>query len=416
MSGPLLTTKFHLPSRRADVVSRPALIERLNAGLSGKLTLVTAPAGFGKSTLIADWIISGLSTTYQERTTWLSLDRADNTPPQFWTYLVAAFQRVNPAIGKTFQTAFQAAAPLPPIEIALTSLINEIALDTRPLLVGLDDYHEITNPKIHQGLAFLIENLPSNLHLVILSREDVPFPVSRYRVNGQLTEIRAADLRFSQRESVTLLNDLFALSLSPDDVEALNARTEGWVAGLQLAALSLQSTDDKPGFVQAFAGSHRFLTDYLIDEVLVRQTEAIQKFLWRTAILERFSAEVCDALIEEGDSRQILRQLEQANLFIIPLDDERHWFRYHHLFAEFLRLWLYENEAEMIPALYQRAIQWFEQAGLLQEALQYALKAESYERAANLVETLAPEILGQYSKHRIIIASGIHRSGFSPLS
>jgi len=393
MSIPLLTTKLNMPRPHLDLVKRPLLIGRLNAGLSGKLSLVAAPAGFGKTTLVADWIVNELPENHQERVAWLSLDSADNSPVQFWTYVIAALQMVAPSLGKILQAALHTAAPLPPIESVLTSLINEIVLDDRNLILGLDDYHEITHPEIHAGLAFLIEHLPSNLHLVIVSREDLPFSVSRYRVRGQLTEIRAIDLRFSATDSTAFFNDLLSLSLTTNDIEALNIRTEGWIAGLQLAALSLRSADDKSEFIQAFAGSHRFLTDYLVDEVLSRQTPDIQKFLWRTSILDRFCTDICDELINDGDSRLILRQLEQANLFIIPLDNERRWFRYHHLFAEFLRLRLFENEPEILPELYRRTINWYSQANLPLEALQYALKAEEVDLAAELIETLAPEIL-----------------------
>jgi ATP/maltotriose-dependent transcriptional regulator MalT len=398
----LLTTKFRIPPQRVDLVARPQLIERLNEVTPGKLALVTAPAGFGKTTLLADWLNNALPQSYLGRLAWLSLDNADNNPLQFWTYFIAATQRVSPSLGRTLQPSLHAGAALPPIESILTALINEITLDGQPLLMGIDDYHEITNPEIHRGIAFLIENLPPNLHLVILSREDMPFSVSRYRVSGKLTEIRAADLRFSQTECMSFFNDLLSLSLSSDNIQDLNTRTEGWVAGLQLAALSLKSTDDKSAFIQAFKGSHRFLTDYLVDEVLSRQTADIQQFLWRTAILDRFCAEVCDELIESGDSHQILRQLEQANLFIIPLDDERRWFRYHHLFAEFLRLRLYEHEKQKIDDLYQRAIQWFTQAGLLREALQYAFKVQDYDQAVHLMDTLAPEIL-EHDNHMLLI-------------
>ena len=403
MSESLLTTKFHLPAQRADSVKRAHLTKRLNAGLGGKLTLVAAPAGFGKSSLAADWLRNDLPALYQGRVCWLSLDAADNHPVQFWQYLLAAIQRISPEIGKSFQAAYlKTSVPLPPVETILTSIINEIAQEGLPFLLSLDDFHEITSMEIHQGVAFLVENLPPNLHILILSREDLPFSVSRYRVSGDLTEIRAADLRFTLSESVSFLNDLFGLSLSEADIEALNARTEGWIAGLQLAALSLRSVKDKSAFVQAFAGSHRFLTDYLIDEVLSRQPQTIQKFLWRTSILERFNAEVCEKLIEEGDSRLILRQLEQANLFLIPLDDERRWFRYHHLFADFLRLRLFENEEGIVTELYQRTILWFEQAGLSREALQYAIKAGAYEQAAILIERLAPEIL-EKDNHMLLI-------------
>ena len=399
---PLLTTKFHTPPQRAEVVERPQLTERLNAITPGKLALVTAPAGFGKTTLIVDWINNQLPKPHQGRVSWLSLDSTDNTPLQFWTYVIAALQHVNPSLGRTLQPSLHAASPLPPIETLLTALINEITLDRQPLLLSIDDYHEITNPEIHQGTAFLIENLPPNLQLIILSREDMPFSISRYRVNGKLVEIRAADLRFSEAESTAFFNDLLSMSLTVDDIQAINTRTEGWVAGLQLAALSLKSTDDKSAFIQAFKGSHRFLTDYLVDEVLSRQTAATQQFLWRTAILDRFCAEVCDELTDAENSHQLLRQLEQANLFIVPLDDERRWFRYHHLFAEFLRLRLHELEAQKIPDLYQRAIQWFRQAGLSREALHYALKTQDYEQAVELMDTLAPEIL-EHDNHMLLI-------------
>lgn len=398
----LLTTKFHLPPQHAEIVSRPHLIERLNTITPGKLALVTAPAGFGKTTLVADWINNLLPESYQGRVAWLSLDNADNAPLQFWSYVIATIQRVSPSLGRTLLPSLLAAAPLPPIESLLTALINEITLDGQPLLLGLDDYHEITNPEIHRAIAFLVENLSPNLYLVILSREDMPFSVSRYRVSGKLIEIRAADLRFSQAESAAFFNDLLSMALSSDDIQDLNTRTEGWVAGLQLAALSLKSTDDKSAFIQAFKGSHRFLTDYLIDEVLSRQTPTIQQFLWRTAILDRFCVEVCDELTGSGNSHEVLRHLEQANLFIIPLDDERRWFRYHHLFAEFLRLRLYEHEKQKIDELYQRSIQWFKQAGLLREALQYALKAQDYEQAVELMDTLAPEIL-EHDNHMLLI-------------
>lgn len=399
---PLLTTKFHIPPQRVDLVARPQLTARLNAITNGKLALVTAPAGFGKTTLVVDWITNQLPVRYQERVSWLALDSNDNTPRQFWAYMIAAIQRMNPSLGRTLQPSLHANTTLPPIETLLTALINEIILDGQPLLLGIDDYHEITHPEIHRGTAFLIENLPPNLQLIILSREDLPFPVSRYRVNSKLIEVRAADLRFTQNESAVFFNDLLSMSLTPEDIQALNTRTEGWVAGLQLAALSLQSTTDKSSFIQAFKGSHRFLTDYLVDEVLSRQTTATQEFLWRTSILERFCAEVCNELTETANSQKMLRQLEQANLFIIPLDDERRWFRYHHLFTEFLRLRLQEHEAKQIAELYQRAIQWFRQAGLPREALQYAIKAQDYAQAVELLDVLAPEIL-EHDNHMLLI-------------
>jgi LuxR family maltose regulon positive regulatory protein len=401
MSAPLLTTKLQVPPSRLELVPRPFLIERLNAGLSGKLTLISAPAGFGKTTLVVDWLANALPNAYQGRIAWLSLDGKDNTPVQFWNYVIAALQTIDSSWGKVPQTTLQT-SPSPPIETILVTLINEIAAQEQPLILGLDDYHEITRPEIHTALEFLVENLPANMHLVMATREDPPLSLSRLRVRGQLTEIRAADLRFSATESTTFFNDLLSLALTSDDIDSLTARTEGWIAGLQLAALSLQNTNDKSEFVRVFTGSHRFLTDYLVDEVLSRQTPDVQLFLRRTSILERFCIDVCNELVETGDSRQILRQLEQTNLFLTSLDNERHWFRYHHLFAEFLNLRLVENEPEIIPQLYSRAIDWFTQAELHREALQYALQAQAYDRAADLIETLAPEILAQDNQMQLI--------------
>jgi LuxR family maltose regulon positive regulatory protein len=398
---PVLVTKLHIPRSGSNLVTRSALMDRLNSGLVGKLTLVTAPAGFGKTTLVTDWLSNGLPDEYRDRIGWLSLDTTDNSAAQYWNYVIAALQTIDDSLGKVPQMILQSSAA-PPVRAVLTSLINEIAALSDPLLLGLDDYHEINSADIHNEMEFLIENLPPNLHLVIMTREDPPITLSRMRVQGLLTEIRADDLRFSKTESTTFFNDLLALALTQEDVDALIARTEGWIAGLQLAAISLKNAADKSEFVRAFAGSHRFLTDYLVDEVLSRQTPEAQKFLRRTSILERFCAGLCDTLVEEVESREILQQLGQANLFLVSLDNDLQWFRYHHLFAEFLQLQLYEQEPEIVPELYRRTIEWFIQASLPRDALHYALKAEDNEQAADLIEGLAPDILTN-DNHELVI-------------
>ena len=400
-ASPMLITKLHIPRTSFDLVARPALTGSLNNGLTGKLTLVTAPAGFGKTTLVTEWLSNGLPSGHRERIGWLSLDSGDNSAAQFWNYVIAALQTIDDSLGRVSQTVLQSTAA-PPVRAMLTSLINEIATLPDPLILCLDDYHEINIPAIHVGIEFLIENLPATMHLVIITREDPPITLSRLRVRGLLTEIRADDLRFSKDESTTFFNDLLSLALSQEDIDSLTARTEGWIAGLQLAAISLQNADDPSAFVEAFAGSHRFLTDYLVDEVLSRQTPEVQKFLRRTSILERFCAGLCDRLVEDVDSRDILRQIDQANLFLVPLDNKQEWFRYHHLFAEFLQLQLYDRDPEIVPELYGRAADWFEQEELSRDALHYALIAEDYTRAADLIEAMAPDILTN-ENHELVI-------------
>ncbi len=401
---PLLQTKLYIPATRPDLVARPRLVTRLNAGIypPTRVILISAPAGFGKTTLISSWL-GQLGAQYDGpiHVAWLSLDESDNAPMQFLHYVMAALQTVKPKLGTSTLAAAQSSPDLS-LEILATHLINELATLSQPMGLVLDDYHTITALDVHQMLNFLIEHLPPTIHLLISTREDPPLALARLRVRQQLTEIRAADLRFTQVEATAFLNELMALDLSPDDIAALESRTEGWIAGLQLAALSLRSTADKSDFVRAFAGSHRFLTDYLVDEVLSRQSPAVQKFLRHTSILERFCVEICDVILEDADNRQTLRQLEQANLFLVPLDNERHWFRYHHLFAEFLRRRLYEHESALVPDLYYRAIDWFAQNDLPREALRYALKAQDYERAADLIEALAPEIL-ERDNHMLLI-------------
>jgi LuxR family maltose regulon positive regulatory protein len=411
MSVSTLVTKLYIPSSRPDLVARPRLIDRLNEGLRGKLTLISAPAGFGKTSLLSAW---------SEQTTlpvaWLSLDEYDDDPNRFWQYVVAALQTacLEPAkaaahLGATAQKILQSDRQTA-IEPLLVSLVNDIAAHGEPLLLVLDDLHTITDPAIFAGLDFFLDHQPPNLHLVIITREDPPLPLSRLRVRGQLCEIRAAGLRFLEEETAVFLNDLRLLNCDDEAITALNRRTEGWVAGLQLAALALQSpaaNGSTSEFIAAFSGSDRFITDYLVDEVLSRQETAVRQFLRRTSILSRFTADLCDAVMDAAQSpisnlqspisqsRSILNYLERANLFLVPLDNERRWYRYHHLFAEFLRQRLLEQEPALLPTLRLAAARWLADSDRPREALPYALAAPDFSLAADLIETLAPQVLEQ---------------------
>ncbi len=427
MTLPLLTTKLYIPSLRPELVPRPRLIERLNAGLYCKLTLISAPAGFGKTTLLSEWVARcGHSVA------WLSLDEGDNDPARFWAYFVAALQTlalsqvegIEKSIGEDVLSAFQAPQP-PPIESVLMALINEIAAAPqgdhkgRPYVLVLDDYHLITAQPIHDAFTFLLDHLPSQMHLVIAARADPPLPVARLRGRGQLTELRLTDLRFTHDEAAEFLAQVMGLTLAADDVAALASRTEGWIAGLQMAALSLREKDDVSQFVAAFTGSNRYILDYLLEEVLRREPEYLQTFLLQTSILDQLCGPLCDAVIGDWrleidasaespisnrQSQAILEHLEASNLFIIPLDNERRWYRYHRLFADLLRQRLHQSPPSFPPArggderggapvLHRRASEWFEQNWLTAEAIDHALAAEDLERAADLIEQNAEATL-----------------------
>lgn len=387
MSTPLLATKLYLPPLRPNVVLRPRLVERLYAGLHRKLTLISAPAGFGKTTLVSEWV-----TGCVRPTAWLSLDAGDADPTRFLLYIVTALQTVAPAIGEGILRALQSPQP-PPIDALLTAMLNDITTLPHPVILVLDDYHAIDAQPIDQALTFLVEHLPPQLHLVIATREDPPLPLARFRARGQLTELRATDLRFTAAEAATFLNYVMGLHLSTDEIAALEAHTEGWIAGLQLAALSMHGRSDTASFIQAFTGSHRFVLDYLVEEVLERQPERVRSFLLHTAPLDRLSGPLCDAVTELEDSSGMLDILERSNLFVVPLDDTRQWYRYHHLFAEVLHLRLIEEHPERVPALHRRASAWYEQHGLPFEAIRHAFAAGDSERAAGLVELAARSML-----------------------
>ncbi|MCL4303585.1 MAG: helix-turn-helix transcriptional regulator [Anaerolineae bacterium] len=381
----LLSTKLFIPQARQlhDVLPRPRLVERVKAGLSGRLTLISAPAGFGKTTLLTEWI------PHSNRCVcWLSLDEADNDLTRFLTYFIAALQRLKADFGQALLAMLQ--SPQPPAgESLVTALVNEITGTLDEFALVLDDYHLIQLPAIHATIAFLLNNLPPNMHLILTSRADPPLSLARLRARRQLTEIRAADLRFNPDEAANFLNEVMGLSLSAQDIAALETRTEGWIAGLQLAALSMQGRHDLSGFIQAFTGSHVYVVDYLTEEVLQRQTESMQTFLRQTSILERLSGSLCDAVTEGKEGQAMLEQLQQHNLFIIPLDDERRWYRYHHLFAELLRARLEQAYPDSVPELHQRASTWYEQQGLFADAVQHALATGDGALAARLIELVA---------------------------
>jgi LuxR family maltose regulon positive regulatory protein len=381
MPTPLLEVKFYIPPAGAKSVRRPRLIRRLDEGRHRKLTLISAPAGFGKTTLLSDWV--GQS---ERPIAWLSLDEDDNGPARFWIYLVAALQTLDPALGEPTRAALQSPQP-PPLESLLTTLINEIGAAHDQLTLILDDYHVITAKPIHDGLAYLLEYLPPQLRLVVASRTDPPLPLHLLRARQQLTELRAADLRFTSGEAAAFLNQAMGLDLSPELVDVLERRTEGWITGLQLAALSMEGRDDVSGFVKTFAGSHRYVLDYLAEEVIRQQSDAVQTFLLRTSILSRMTASLCDAVTGQRDGFETLAALEQANLFVVPLDDQRRWYRYHHLFAQVLRAFLQRTATRgSIASLHTRAAQWYEAHGEAHEAFKHAVAAGDFERAARLIE------------------------------
>lgn len=382
MIEPLLRTKLYIPLPRPLTILRPRLVQRLTEGLPRKLTLISAPAGFGKSTLAGDWV-----ARCGRPVAWLSLDEGDNDPARFLAYLVAALQTVNAEIGRELLGLLQRAQPpLPSPESLLTELLNSISALPESFVLVLDDYHVIDSKPVDQALAFLVEHLPPQLHLVIATREDPPLPLARLRARGQLTEVRAADLRFSPVEAADFLNRAMGLNLSDDEVEALEARTEGWIAGLQLAALSMQGRADTTGFIQAFTGSHRFVLDYLAGEVLERQPEEVRNFLLQTAVLDRLCGPLCDAVMCREGSRALLEQMERGNLFVVPLDDQRQWHRYHHLFADVLLARLREAHPAQVSGLHRRAGTWFEQNGFPAEAIRHVVAAEDFDRAAGLIE------------------------------
>jgi len=423
MPDPLLRTKLFVPPLRPNLVSRHHLIERLNQGLKQgqKLTLISAPAGFGKTTLLSEWlnILGSWSTNIDQPTirfAWLSLDEGDNDLTRFLTYSLTALNElegIKSAPGQGALSMLHVPQP-PPTEVILTSLINDVAQVVCKIVLVLDDYHLIDSLSIDNALTFLLDHLPRQLHLVIATREDPELPLARYRARDEMSELRVAELRFTHGEAANFLNQVMGLNLTSEEVASLGTRTEGWVAGLQLAALSMQDREDVSSFIEAFAGDNRYIVDYLLQEVLQRQPENIRNFLLDTSILDQMSGPLCDAVRfgseEKSDhsgheaalavtplpgldgGQVIIEALERGNLFVIPLDDKRQWYRYHHLFAEVLHAHARAWKPERIPILHERASHWYEQNGSRSEAIRHALAANNFNRAARLIELVHPEM------------------------
>lgn len=395
-TDPLIRTKLRLPFIRPGIVYRPRLQEQIAQGLIGPLTLITCPAGFGKTTLVASCIAS-----YGRPVAWLSLDKDDNRENRFLSYLVAALHEADPTVGSEAAQLLAASQQALP-EAVLTSLINDLDSAKTEIALVLDDYQYIGSHAVHEETAFLLDHCPNTLHLVIASRSDPPLPLARLRARGQTIELRAADLRFTEGEAAQFLNDVMGLHLDARSVALLEERTEGWVAGLQMAALSMRNREDIPGFIKGFSGTNRYILDYLMEEVLASQSPEIQRFLLCTSILERLTAPLCDAITEilewgtesrnesqpsSLDSRSILEYLERVNLFLVPLDDERQWYRYHHLFADLLRTQLNKSLGDQgVAQLHLRAAAWYEQNGSILEAIHHASLASDDEMVERLIE------------------------------
>ena len=388
-SDTLVSTKLHFSQVRPKLVARPRLTERLERDPARRLTLISAPAGFGKTTLLVEWLRERADG--EGSVAWLSLDEGDNDPTRFLSYLVAALQAVEKGIGEGVLSALRSPEP-PHIEAITAALINEVAALPEELTLILDDYHVIDAEPVHGVISFLLEHQPTNMHLVISSRINPPLPLSRLRARNQMMELDASKLSFTSQEAATFLNSAMGLGLSAEDVAALEERTEGWIAGLQLAALSMRDREDVSGFVKAFSGSHRDVLDYLAEEVLERQPGQMREFLLQTCVLDHLSGALCNALSARSDGQAILERLERDNLFVIALDDDRRWYRYHHLFRDFLRTRLQRESPERVSELHRRAAAWYEQNDLTSEAVGHALAAEDYERAADLVERVIGEM------------------------
>lgn len=397
MSEGLLATKLHVPRRRVGLIPRPRITERLRSGASRSLTLVSAPAGSGKTTAVSEWVHARDSGA-----SWLSLDEGDNDPSRFWSYFIAALQTLEQGLGGSADELLRSPQP-PSSESLLTTLINEISRFNGEFAVVLEDYHAIDSAPVHEGVSFLLDHRPPQMHLVIMTRVDPPLPLARLRARDDLSELRAADLRFTVDEAATYLKQAAGLDLSAADVNALEERTEGWVVGLQMAALSMRGREDVASFIDSLSGSHRYILDYLAEEVLDRQPERVRSFLLETSILARLCGPLCDAVTERTDGRDTLEMLESANLFVVPLDDERRWYRYHHLFQEFLRGFLEDAEAASVSRLHRRASRWLAENGFASEAVDHALAAQDFEAAASLVERYGETFLWRDSQQATVL-------------
>ncbi len=393
MAAPIVATKLYIPPPPPSAVARPDLIARLDAGLAArrKVSLIAAPAGFGKTTLVTAWLAAR-----GRRAAWVALDANDGDPIRFLTYLTCALGSVAPGFGAGILEILQGPQP-PPMESLLTALVNECAAlgataGAEAIVLVLDDYHVVDSKEVDAALSFLVEHLPPQLHVAITTREDPLLPLHRLRARNQLTELRAAELRFSPAEAAEFLAGVMGLSLTAAEVAALASRTEGWIAGLQLAALSLQGREDVGGFIREFAGDHRYIVDYLVEEVLARQPAEVRSFLLQTALLERLHGPLCDAVTGQGGGQARLEALQRGNFFVVPLDDRRQWFRYHHLFADVLRMHLQAEQGDALPTLHRRASAWYAQHGAADDAIRHALAGEDFAGAAGLIERAIPEV------------------------
>lgn len=394
----LINTKFIIPRVSSDLVLRSHLIERLNDGLNRKLTLVCAPAGYGKTTLLSQWLADS-----SHPVAWLSLDENDNNLVVFLSYFVTAIQRIFPETGQATLNLLEAPQK-PPLEHITSTLINELAEQGEPFLLVLDDYHTISDAEVHQLMEALITYMPPEMHLVLASRKDFPLPLVRLRIGREMTEIRVKELRFTSAETKVYLEQTTEMELSRETVAILEERTEGWIAALHLAAIAMRGEADHERFARSFKGSHRELMNYLVSEVLSQQSENVQAFLLQTSILSRLCAQLGGAVIGDSanQSQEIIERLEQANLFIVPLDDERGWYRYHHLFREMLNLRLQaQMSQEAIAALHNSASVWLSQHGFIDEAIRHALAAENVSGAIELIDHHRHDLLNQ-SNWRIL--------------
>jgi LuxR family maltose regulon positive regulatory protein len=394
----LLTTKLTPSVPRARLVTRPRLLEQMDAGLGTPLTLIAAPAGSGKTTLLGAWCAT--LPDRDVRVSWVSLDTGDNDPSRFWRYVLAALERSIPGVSEEAMGLLEPPRPAD-IETVLTALLNALTALPGDVVLVLEDYHLITAGVVHESVAYLLEHLPPRIHVVLTTRTDPPLPLARLRAGGLVTELRTADLRFTVEEATTFLTEVMGLPLQEEEICVLEQRTEGWIVGMQLAGLSLsgRSAGEVSAFIAAFTGSHRHVVDYLTDEVLARCPEPLQDFLLRTAILDRMNASLC-AFLRYGETneagvratQELLEELESSNLFVVPLDDHREWYRYHHLFADAMRHRLRHRRPDLMSSLHERASDWFENRGLVREAIGHAVQAGAFERAARLIERAAPRL------------------------
>jgi len=376
----LLSTKLFVPPFRQQIISRPRLTEQLDQAADYKLTLISAPAGFGKTTLLSEWI-----HYHNMLIAWFSIDKTDNDPAQFLSYTITALQKIDNNIGKSVIPLLKR-PQLPQFETLITNLINDLTASLEDFFFILEDYHFVENRRIHEIVEYLLEHMPQKMHVFIVTRSDPPFPLGRFRARSQLIELRALDLRFSENEISQLFKKIFSLELTEEEISTLSARTEGWIAGLQMAALSMRGMKDITTFIKDFAGDDRHIMDYLLEEVLNRQPESIKSFLLQTSILERLSGSLCNAVTSRNNCWETLIELEKTNLFLVPLDNKRLWYRYHHLFADLLRVHLRQFLGDMVPELHHRASKWYELNDFLSEAIAHSMAAKNFKQAARLTQ------------------------------